>query len=36
MVADIGPLYAYVDIPFTNPPFPTTIGIYNINNADTF
>ena len=33
MVADIGPLYAYVDIPLKNQPFPATIVIYNINNV---
>ena len=34
MVADNGPLYAYVDIPFEkNQPFPATIVIYNINKC---
>ena len=35
MVADNGPLYAYVDIPLKNLPFPATIVIYNINNVYT-
>ena len=35
MVADNGPLYAYVDIPLKNQPFPATIVIYNINNVYT-
>ena len=39
MVADNGPLYTYVDIPFYlyffNQPFPATIVIYNINNVNT-
>ena len=32
MVADNGPLYSYVDIPFKKP---APIVIYNINNVDT-
>ena len=35
MVADNGPLYAYVDISLKNLPFPATIVIYNINNVYT-
>ena len=35
MVADNGPLYAYVDIKIKNQPFPATIVIYNINNVYT-
>ena len=35
MVADNVPLYAYVDIPQKNLPFPATIIIYNINNVYT-
>ena len=35
MAADDGPLYAYVDYPLKNLPFPTTTVIYNINNVYT-
>ena len=35
MVADNGPLYAYVDIQLKNLLFPATIVIYNINNVYT-
>ena len=33
MVADKGPLYAYVDIPLKNQPFPATIVNYNIKQC---
>jgi hypothetical protein len=33
MVADNGPLYAYVDIPPKNQQFPATSVIYNINKV---
>ena len=35
MVADNGPLYAYVDIPLKNQPFPAITVIYNISNVYT-